>query len=198
MDQPAFPTGLAAVMQAGNVILSWNPNPEPDVAGYAVYADSTSGFKPSLANFVTLVAAPDSTLDLGPLGVPTFYTIAALDNDGYSSGFAAEVQSPSATDVPTPGPVAYAFRLQANIPNPFNPMTRIPFELDRAGTIRLDVYDLAGRLVRTLVRGERSAGPHVVLWDGRTSRGQRVSSGIYVYRLQFGEREQTRKMVVLK
>ena len=68
----------------------------------------------------------------------------------------------------------------------------------RLSTSYANVYDLTGRRVRTLVQGARNAGPHVVVWDGRDHQGERVASGVYVYRLQSAGRERTRQLVVLK
>ena len=69
-------------------------------------------------------------------------------------------------------------------PNPFNPSTVIRFDLAQAATTRLAIYDLRGRLVRTLVGPEVIApGQHELVWDGRDDRGTAVSGGIYVYRL---------------
>jgi hypothetical protein len=89
--------------------------------------------------------------------------------------------------------------LHPNTPNPFNPTTRIAFELPHAGIVRLEVFDLAGRRVGTLVGGRRyDAGPHEALWDGRDESGVAVASGVYLYRLRVGDHAITRRMVLLK
>lgn len=83
-------------------------------------------------------------------------------------------------------------------PNPFNPRTEIRFETPSAGRTRLRVYDIAGRLVRTLVDEDLRAGPHTRIWNGTDNRGHRVSSGVYLYRLEFGNRSATKKLTLLK
>jgi len=88
--------------------------------------------------------------------------------------------------------------LLPNSPNPFNPETVFTFALPQAGHVTLGVYDLAGRLVRTLVDGPLSEGWQAVTWDGRGNRGQRVASGVYFCRLEVGTRSLSRKVVVLK
>lgn len=88
--------------------------------------------------------------------------------------------------------------LHQNYPNPFNPATTISFELAATGRVRLDVFDVAGRRVATLVDGMRAAGPHQAAWNGRDGNGQPVSSGLYFYRLLAGGTSQTKKMVLLK
>jgi hypothetical protein len=89
--------------------------------------------------------------------------------------------------------------LHANVPNPFNPATDIAFDLTRDGRVELEVYDVSGRLVRSLVNGPRRAGMRqVVSWDGLDGAGSRVASGVYFYRLVAGDFVATRKMVMLK
>ncbi len=89
--------------------------------------------------------------------------------------------------------------LEQNNPNPFNPKTEIRFTLPMPTEVSLDVYDIAGRHVRSIVAGERmEAGDHVTAWDGHDGGGHRVSSGVYFYRLKTEEREAVRKMVLLK
>ena len=89
-------------------------------------------------------------------------------------------------------------RLAQNEPNPFNPSTTIRFDLERAGRVRCAVYDLQGRLVATLVDGERGAGANRVEWDGRADAGGAVPSGVYLYRLQGDGWVEERKMVLAR
>ena len=88
--------------------------------------------------------------------------------------------------------------LDANFPNPFNPMTNIRFALPNAQLVDLAVYDLQGRRVATLVSETMSAGAHVVTWTGRDELGRAVSSGTYFYRLTTGEEILTGKMLLMK
>lgn len=93
-----------------------------------------------------------------------------------------------------------AFTLGQNAPNPFNPSTTIQFAVaeGKAGQVTLKVYDVRGRLVRSLVDGARESGTYTVFWDGTNENGQKVSSGVYFYRMVSGDFTQTRKMVMLK
>jgi hypothetical protein len=75
-------------------------------------------------------------------------------------------------------------RLRSAAPNPFNPRTRIGFDLPEAGPVRLTVHDVQGRLVATLLDEERRPGPHEIVWEGRDSRGRPVASGVYFLRLE--------------
>lgn len=81
-------------------------------------------------------------------------------------------------------PAIPAGRLHGAVPNPFNPQTTVRFELDRAGAVRLDVFDLEGHRVRTLVDGQREAGAHEAQWDGRDATGMAVASGVYLFQLR--------------
>lgn len=75
------------------------------------------------------------------------------------------------------------FRLRQNFPNPFNPETHIEVELAREGHVQIKIFSLTGEQVRTLMNDHRSAGRHVILWDGRDDGGTSLPSGVYLYRL---------------
>lgn len=85
-----------------------------------------------------------------------------------------------------------------NYPNPFNPSTTIRFTLPQAGQVRLDVYDVSGAHVTTLVNGLRPQGENTVTWNAKNGSGQNVSTGIYFYRIRSGNDVLTRKMILLK
>jgi len=88
--------------------------------------------------------------------------------------------------------------LSQNVPNPFNPVTRINFTLPASQEVTLSVYDAAGRLVTTLARGVHSHGLHSIEWNGKDRNGNTVGKGIYFYRLVSGDITQSRKMVLMK
>jgi hypothetical protein len=98
-------------------------------------------------------------------------------------------------DVPT---VLTHWRLYQNWPNPFNPTTTIRFDIVRTSHVSLCVYDVSGRMVRSLVDGKLPRASHVVDWDGRDDRGRPVASGVYFYRLHADDFAMTKKMVFLK
>jgi hypothetical protein len=91
-----------------------------------------------------------------------------------------------------------AARLYQNSPNPFDPATTVRFELARAGYVRLVIYDVSGRVVRTLAEGSLEAGSHAVTWDGRDEKGRKAPSGLYFYRLVTGTAAFTRPMTLLR
>jgi hypothetical protein len=83
-------------------------------------------------------------------------------------------------------------------PNPFNPGTTISYELPKAGPVTVAIYDVRGALVRTLVKGTRTAGAHDTRWDGRNEKGEPAPTGVYFARLSFGGHRASHKLVLLK
>ena len=106
----------------------------------------------------------------------------------------------TASAVTLPG-LPKAFSLSQNYPNPFNPSTTIGFDIpEGSGEVwtELIVYNIRGQRVKTLLKENKAPGSYFVQWDGRSDTGQRVSSGIYLYRLKAGDYVSTRKMVTIK
>jgi Domain of unknown function (DUF362)/FlgD Ig-like domain len=102
------------------------------------------------------------------------------------------------TSVPD-GARPLGFALHQNYPNPFNPSTTISFSASQRRAALLEIYDLTGRLIRTLLNGEVAAGNHSVLWDGRNERGISVGSGVYFYRLKLGtDFVSSKKMILMR
>jgi hypothetical protein len=94
--------------------------------------------------------------------------------------------------------VAHVNELRDNYPNPFNPSTIIEYSIARDSHVNLSVYDVAGRLIRTLVNEHQKSSLYRVIWDGTDSRERRVSSGVYFYKLKTGEFSKTKKLVLLR
>jgi hypothetical protein len=93
----------------------------------------------------------------------------------------------------------YHSDLKQNAPNPFNPQTKIEFSLAAPGVVRLQVFDVGGRLVRTLADGRFDGGDHSLIWNGKNESGIAVSSGTYFYRLDVdGKVIGTEKAVMLE
>ena len=90
------------------------------------------------------------------------------------------------------------FTLYQNYPNPFNPATTITFDLPKDVRVRLEIFDVAGRLICTLIDEPKEAGSHQVVWNGQDDTGNTVASGLYIYRLQAGDFVQSRKMLFMK
>ena len=94
--------------------------------------------------------------------------------------------------------IAKGFILRQNFPNPFNPETKIQFELPIATDVSITLYNMVGQEVVTLVNETRASGLHTVTWDGTNSNGVKVASGVYVYQMRAGKYVQNKKMTLVK
>ncbi len=94
--------------------------------------------------------------------------------------------------------VPLMYVLGQNYPNPFNPSTKISYNIGDPGNVRLQVFDILGREVASLVNERQAAGSYSVTWDGRDMRNIAVTSGVYFYRLESGAYTKTNKMVLVK
>jgi hypothetical protein len=127
---------------------------------------------------------------VGVTGTGNYFVTAGFVSD--SAPLPLEVVEVETPTLPT------AYSLSQNFPNPFNPTTSIEFSLPRSGFVTLDVFDVQGRRVATLVSEELQAGLKHIDWDGRDRTGSEVASGVYFYRLQVNDFSSTRKMLLLK
>jgi hypothetical protein len=143
------------------------------------------------------------TAALGETFAAALETGSALRAAGsYTGGRLAVSGAPVQGNVMTVGATAVAaepappraFALHPNRPNPFNPPTVIPFDLPEPAGVRLVIYNVAGRTVRTLLREHRPAGAYTLLWDGRNDAGREVASGTYFVRIEAGRFGSTRKL----
>ena len=112
--------------------------------------------------------------------------------DGTISGVEQKEQSDTALPA--------SFALGSNFPNPFNPETKISFEVPAGWTapVTLRLFNVQGQLVRTLLEGVMTPGQHSVLWNGKDERGQHVASGVYLYQVISGDYRAVRKMLLAK
>jgi hypothetical protein len=144
----------------------------------ATVAGGGVAFRPNSNGVVTIRAE-----------LPGFISTAAATKPVYVVGDLSDIGR---------GSIPNTLVLEQNVPNPFNPVTTIVFELDRATNITLTVYDVTGRKIRTLENRSMTPGVYKEQWDGRDTQGDIVASGVYFYRLHAGERALTKKMVFLK
>jgi hypothetical protein len=107
-------------------------------------------------------------------------------------------RAPETPGTSIPGELAPSKRLGRARPNPFNPVTTIDYGLAVPGHVTLRVYDLAGRLVRTVVDAKRGAGGHTAMWDGRSDAGDRAASGVYFIRMEAPGYRASERLVLLK
>lgn len=184
--EPSTPAKLAYA--SGK--LAWSPAPEPDVRYYAVFR-TTLGGQLTDQVFATTV---DTALAIERANFR--YGVAAVD-------FAGNMSETAAIDVDftnmrenRPAPTRTA--LMGNAPNPFNPSTRIQYQVHEPARITIVVYNVLGQPVRRLASGEAAVGVHTVTWDGLDENGLAVSSGAYLYVLttDTGVRDVRRMLLV--
>jgi|GEM_PF-2374270 len=97
------------------------------------------------------------------------------------------------------GEIPDEFNLQQNYPNPFNPTTTIRFGIPEASTVTLEVYNMIGQRVATIIDGEfYAAGTYEAMWDAKDEMGREMSSGMYIYRISAGDYVNTKKMLFMK
>jgi hypothetical protein len=92
----------------------------------------------------------------------------------------------------------FTFQLMQNYPNPFNPVTHISFSLAQNVKVKLEIFNVLGQKIRTVINKKLLAGQHTVIWDGKNELGNQMASGIYFYRLQAGDFVKTRKLILMK
>jgi hypothetical protein len=189
---PAAPAPFAGTYSGGASVLTWNPNAEPDLAGYRLYRGSSASFTPGPGN---LVAAPADTGFVDAAGAPYWYKLTAVDVHGNESPVATLL--PAGTTAVEAGAITRAFfALGSANPVRSGATTTLRFGLTAAGRVGLAFYDAGGRRVRELAAGTLEAGEHAITWDGRDEAGRAAAPGLYFARFEAAGFTATRKLVV--
>ena len=191
---PGVPTGFAAAIGASGVELVWDISSDEDFQ-YFRLDKSTDG---NFSNYQSIETINTTYLDTEyEVGVTLYYRISALDHSGNMGEFSPTVDMTVMwADLENAMPSEYT--IHQNYPNPFNPSTTLRYALPEQSDVKIAVYDMIGRKVRTLVNGSQDVGYKSVIWDATNDYGERVGAGIYLYQIQAGAFVQTRKMVLLK
>ncbi|RME02206.1 MAG: T9SS C-terminal target domain-containing protein [Calditrichaeota bacterium] len=180
---PVELSSFSAQASEGQVKLHWETASETENLGFHVYRSMqaeaeyqkiTEKIIPGHGN--TAEAHSYEFMDKNvEMGKTYYYKLADIDYNGELT-FHGPV-SVTVAEMPK------AYALAQNYPNPFNPSTTIAFSLPEAAHVTLEIYSTTGQKVRTLVAGDLAAGRHSILWDATDARGNRVASGVYLYRL---------------
>jgi hypothetical protein len=185
---PRKPDSLAYSISGDSLIIRWRANHEADFWRYIINRDTISGFTPWAGN---IVAEPGLNIfsDFNWNRFHNYYyRIAAYDNQGNLSPYSVElrvinvgIEDNSGVEVPS------ITAIESNYPNPFNSSTTIIYSVANLGPIpaqiNIDIYDIQGRKVRTLINNREEMGRHTVIWDGRDDSGNELASGIYFARI---------------
>jgi hypothetical protein len=192
---PSAPALLLAVPASQSRIdLTWTAadDAESGIAYYCIYRDGAR------VGTATATAFGDTSL---AAGTSYTYQVSAVNGAGLEG---LRSMAATATTLPAIGAAKLAttkgLRLEVdqNYPNPFNPSTTIRYMLPEMARARLTVYNALGQWVRVLIDSEQEAGEHRAVWNGRDASGQRVSSGIYFYRLEAGSQVVVRRMILAR
>jgi len=181
------PINLTATIQGNYVFITWGlPGPLLgrnfdffNIYYNSVYISSTTYTSIS-------IPLPSSTFEFG--------VTAVYDGGWESPGTSIIIYGSGVNDTPFP----VVTELIGNYPNPFNPETTIEYALNEPGNICLEVYNIRGQKVRTLVSEFKEIGYHSVIWDGNDSNGNQIGSGIYFYQLKADDFQKVRKMILIK
>ena len=191
---PVELTSFTASVIEGEVNLNWSTATEINNKGFEIQRKS-KGVNWEKIGFVDgngtttepqLYSFRDYTVESGTY----YYRLRQIDFDGsftYSNTVHADINLTITN-----------FQLSQNYPNPFNPSTNIQFHVPEAGFVTIKVYNMLGKEVRTLFAEEVSSGSYNINWDGLNDAGNKMSSGIYIYRMTAGDFVQTKQMVLLK
>ncbi len=196
---PAAPAAFSVDYRYDRNQLTWEHPGDGDLLGFRIYRMLSPADPPgdNAVPTTTLAATtwsdPMPTLDSDAWQYR--YWLAAVDSAGNSSGLVGPTDVSGVTEPGIPPRTI----LYDNAPNPFNPATIIRFDLAAAARVDLQVFDLTGRLVVTLINGEDLLpGRHQSLWHGLDQQGRAVASGLYFCRLRAGSQTQTQGMLLLK
>jgi hypothetical protein len=149
---------------------------------------------PNDSTFVTIVVNGEGLLEGEYIDC---LSILSNDPDEPEIDLPVTLQVPTGVDEELTNPSNDLFLYQ-NYPNPFNPETHITFYLSHPGEMKLEIYNVTGQKIRTLISGLQTAGEHSIVWKGRDDNGNVVSSGIYFYRLESDDTVKIQKAILMK
>jgi choice-of-anchor B domain-containing protein len=141
------------------------------------------------------------TLDASSLNEGTYSTdivVSGNDTNNPTETITVNLVVESVTGISDNANIPDVYALGENYPNPFNPSTSIPYQLPQPGDVRIEIYNMLGQKVKTLVNNKKEPGYYTASWEGLNDNGFQVSSGIYLYRIEAGEFSSVRKMILMK
>ena len=190
---PDAPNLSGMLVSAGNE-LTWTEIVNEEAKYYTVYRSVNGGdFQPVENATATVYLDTDFLTD-----AVYIYFVTATDYAN-QEGLPSNEVNPALTGIDGDmSRIPKVYALDQNYPNPFNHTTRIEYQIPNSGSVSLKIYNLRGELVSTLVDEEMAAGYHSVTWNGLTSSGAPISSGVYLYRIQANDFVQVRKMIMMK
>jgi hypothetical protein len=186
---PVLISGFEAEHSEGGVQLRWSIAEGVRLQGFNIYRslERTDGFERINEQLISADQGNEYVDRDAGTGETYWYRLGAMADDGEWMSQTVSIEVPKA-----------ALALHQNHPNPFNPSTTISFTLPERERLSLSIYDVKGRLVKTLVDEMVGEGNQERIWDGKDASGSQVGSGVYFYRLTAGDKTLTKKMVMLR
>ena len=192
---PSIPTGLLAFTIEDGIQVTWNPQIEEDFNYFILEKTIDPSF--SIGEIEEIVLVDTFYIDNEYLmNQANYYRISAVDISG-NIGESSEFAEATILNI-DPDLIPEVFALHQNYPNPFNPITQIRYDLPEDSKVRIKIYDLMGRKIKSLVNKKETAGFRSITWDATTDHGEAVSAGMYIYVIEANGFRQTRKMILLK
>jgi hypothetical protein len=182
---------------AGDLKVTWEPNTEPDLAGYFVYYGKKAQ---PLANRIDVGLQTQYLIQNLQAGVTYYISVTAVDSSGNESEFSEQVAARVLTgQEKRDGPQTQHLLLPIH-PNPFHltfdKSVVVAFELYEPAQAKLEIFNLLGQRVITLIDQALEAGAQYAPWNGRNAQSQPVKAGVYLYRLETARQISTRKLVI--
>ena len=191
---PGMPQLTLVNSSEDGVEIGWDTSMDDDFQYYEVYRATNPDFNDADVYLADEPAFFDEDVTVGQ---SYFYAVSAIDANGNASD-PSNVVTTSIVSVDDLKVLPLTYGLSQNYPNPFNPTTSIEFALPEDSRVSLEIYNLLGQKVRTLVDGYVPAGYINTSWDGMDQNGKELSSGTYIYRLQTADQTFSKKMVYMK
>lgn len=188
--------------------LKWITESEINVSGYHLYRNETNSYENSLRinPVIISIGIENGTQkiytyvdDEVEINTDYYYWLECLEYDGFSDFYGPfkvytdedQIEDELQIDKPVT-------QLLSSYPNPFNPDVNIPYKLIENNSVKIDIFNVKGQRVRTFTRNNQEPGNYSIYFDGRDTKGNRLSSGIYFYRMKTDTYSQTNKMILLK
>jgi len=200
LNIPNSPSNLTAnTISSNEIMINWTDNSNNEDGFYIFRSDSISG------DFQLIKSVGTNVTNYNDTGlsneVTYWYRACAYNSVGLSAKSLDAFATTSSSFVESKPQIPINFALEQNYPNPFNPTTLIQYsipERENNSFVKLEIYNLQGKLIKTLIGTNLASGNYQIKWDAIDNSGRHVPSGLYLYRLRVNSFVQSKKMLLLK
>jgi hypothetical protein len=206
---PVSLSSFTAMYINDNIVLQWTTQSETNNLGWNIYRSETNEISDAFQINSNIILGAGTTTEPTEYiyedeheieyGETYWYWLESRGISGLTETYGPiSITIPEEGDDPESPYLPTIYGLHQNYPNPFNPETTISYNLKKAGNVLLEIYDIKGRKIRTLVNEYQDIGHHKSIWNCEDDKQRIVSSGVYFYKLQVGNYSSVRKMILLK